>query len=581
MLVSNSMESQYIQGAKYLWLLPSVDEQLVFNLVNTYSLSFPIAQTLVARGLYEQEVVRSFLFPSHEEDVGDPLALKDAHKAVERICEAVRNKEKILIFGDYDVDGITSTSMMLACLLPLGAQVNFFLPHRVKDGYGLSVRVVERAVKAGYTLIITVDNGITAIDAVARGNELGIDTIITDHHRPHAEVPAAYAIVNPNQVDCTYPYKTLAGVGVTFKLLSLLYRYQGRTLPAKVYELLVLGTIADVVPLFQENRFWVRYGLQHINNHESLSIRTLKYNAKKGAGEPLNSSDVGFLIGPQVNALGRLEDPREGVAFFLSCDEREVAQIGQKLCELNQTRRQLEGEIVSMIKQQVESKQIDLEKDSVVIAAHDSWSPGVIGLVASRIVELYGRPTLLFHITNHGVAKGSCRSIPAFNIFNALQSCKDLLISFGGHSLAAGLSLKIEHLPLLKQQLNEAINAQLTEFDLQQKLSVDAIVKLSDVNKRMMADLSYMEPFGCDNSKPLFLMREVLLVDKPVLLKEHHVKCMIFSEGVIKPVIFFNRPELYDWLCQRREQSFSLVGKVTENSWRGNVSIELQGIDVA
>lgn len=269
-----------LRAEKYIWSLPETQQQHVAEVAARYMLSFPVAQSLLTRGFTTPEQIEQYLFTSYERDVAHASLMKDADKAVARIMQAIENKEKILVCGDYDVDGITSSSLMMMCLLPLGAQVNFFLPHRVRDGYGLSTKMVDRAADNGYTLLITVDNGITAVDPVSRANERGIDVIITDHHRPHASVPDAYAIVNPNQKDCAYPFKYLAGVGVIFKVLSLLYEKIGKSLPAKVYELLLLGTVADVVTLSGENRYWVRHGLQHIASVESFSLKVLKENGK-------------------------------------------------------------------------------------------------------------------------------------------------------------------------------------------------------------------------------------------------------------------------------------------------------------
>src|SRR6266478_4368829 len=270
------MNNQIISGQKYIWKIPTVDQQQVAAIAARYTLSFAVAQVLYARGFTDADSIEKFLFSRFEDSVADTRLMKDAEKAVDRILTAMEKQEQILVFGDYDVDGITSSSMMMICLLPLGAKINYFLPNRVKDGYGLSTKIVERAAQNKYAVILTVDNGITAIEQAQRAKELGIDLIITDHHRPHSKVPDAFAIVNPNQKDCMYPHKTLAGVGVTFKLLSLLYEKKGLQMPQKVYELLLLGTVADVVPLMGENRFWVRHGLNYINNVESISFKLLK-----------------------------------------------------------------------------------------------------------------------------------------------------------------------------------------------------------------------------------------------------------------------------------------------------------------
>ncbi|MDR3646096.1 MAG: single-stranded-DNA-specific exonuclease RecJ [Candidatus Babeliales bacterium] len=568
------------QGQKYLWLLPEENNRAVLEFAKTFSLSPAICQTLVSRGLDTKELIDAFLFTNYETNVAHTSLMKDADKAIDRILEAIERKEKILIFGDYDVDGITSSAMMMLCLPPLGALVNFFLPNRVKDGYGLSVKAVQRAAQNGYKVIITVDNGITAFEPALEAKKLGIDLIITDHHRPHDHLPEAFAVIDPNQLDCAYPFKYLAGVGVTFKLLSLLYEKKGMQLPVKVYELLLLGTVADVVPLQGENRYWVRYGLNSVNKYESLSLRTLKTNGKFEKPK-LTSTDIGFFIAPQINALGRLEDARQGVQFLIDSNEKEVSQIGTILLELNQARKGIEKSIFADIDRQIQSGAIDVSKENIILAASNNWPAGVIGLVASRFVGQYGKPTILFHLTKDGYAKGSCRSIPEFNMFDALAANVHLLEKFGGHSQAAGLSLKVENLAELKANLEHLIATTLTELDLKQKIRLDAKISLEDLNKKFLTDLEYLEPFGHQNHKPYFYIENVTLVQKPQLLKEAHVKCQIFADGVIKPVMFFNRPDLFEKFTNQNDEPFALVAQVVENHWNGRVNVELQGLDIA
>jgi single-stranded-DNA-specific exonuclease len=569
-----------IRGAKYLWKMPHGDPHAIWSIAASYNISYPIAQLLFSRGYTTKEQIDSFLFSSFEKDVAHPAQMKDAQKAVDRILKAIADKEKILIFGDYDVDGITSSALMMICLLPLGADVNFFLPHRLRDGYGISTKVVERAAQNKYTLIVTVDNGITAFEPALKAKELGIDLVITDHHKPHDHVPDAYAIVNPNQDDCAYPFKSLAGVGVGFKLLSLLYEQKGLQLPAKAYELLLLGTIADVVPLLGENRFWVRHGLNYINKIESLSLKALKQNGKV-AKPIISATDIGFSIAPQINALGRLEDPRQGVKFLIGADEAIVKEVGAVLFELNQARKDIERTIVASIETEIATKKINLDEDQIIIAASADWTPGVIGLVASRFVGGYGKPTLLFHLTKDGKAKGSCRSIPEFNMFQALTACADLIDQFGGHPMAAGLSLPAKNLPILKARLQELLLQQVSREELRPKITLDAEVTMPDLTKKFIDDLAHIEPFGNQNSHPSFYVKDAVIVQKPMMLKDAHVKCSVFADGVIKPVIFFNRPELFQTLNDLGQDSFDLAVQVNENHWNGRVSIELQGIDIA
>lgn len=571
---------QTVSGIKYLWQLPETDTQQVLDIASEFSLSVPLSQILISRGYTSKDAIEDYLFSSEIKDVSSAVLMKDAEKAVERILTAIKNKEKILIFGDYDVDGITSSSLMMSALQPLGADVNFYLPHRVKEGYGISSKVINRAADNNYKVIITVDNGTTAFEQAKVAKERGVDLIITDHHQPHGDLPDAYAIVNPHQKGCDYPFKEFAGVGVTFKILTLLYEKVGKQLPEKAYELLLLGTVADVVPLLGENRFWVRYGLQWANTKESLSLRVLKENGKCTRPK-LSSLDVGFRIAPQINALGRLEDPRQGVAFLLGADEKEARHIGSVLYQLNEARKQIERTIFEDVETLIENGTIDLTKEKIILAGGKKWPPGVIGLVASRLVGKYGRPVLLFHLTDKGKAKGSCRTIEPFNIFEALTESSELLDQFGGHAMAAGLALDQDKLPALKQALEDRADRMLTPEDLQQKLVCDAAITLPDVGAKLVRDMEYLEPFGAQNSQPVFYLQGVSLVQKPQLLKLLHVKCMVFAEGIIKPVIFFNRPELFDILNAQNEEPFDLAVQVTENHWQGRSQVELMGVDVA
>ncbi len=572
--------SQVIRGTKYAWQLPAVDMDLVLSIAVKYSLAIPLAKALVARGYTEFDKIDAYLFSTYENNVLSASSMKDAQKAVDRIRLAIENKEKILVFGDYDVDGITSSALMMICLQPLGALVNFYLPNRVKDGYGLSTKIVKRAAENGYKVIITVDNGTTAFQPALLAKELGIDLIITDHHKPHGTVPDAFALVNPHQKECKYPFKEFAGVGVTFKVLSLLYEILQKPMPDKAYELLLLGTVADVVPLQGENRYWVRYGLQWINNASSMSLDVLKSNGKVTA-PVIKSTDIGFKIAPQINALGRLEDPRQGVQFLLGSDQKETAFIGNILFQLNQARKEIERSIFEDVQRLVQNGTIDLSKENIIMAASNNWPAGVIGLVASRLVNEYTRPVLLFHLTKDGKAKGSCRSLRAFNMFEALQENAHLLDQFGGHAVAAGLALDVAKMPQLKEALEKLTREQLTLDDFVNTLVIDADISMTDVSKKLSQDMAYLEPFGAENSEPIFCINNVSLVQKPQLLKDLHVKCSIFADGVIKPLVFFNRPDLFDLLIAQGEEPFSVAVQITENHWQGRVSIELLGRDVA
>lgn len=569
-----------IHGQSYIWQLPDIEQSVLMDISSKYNISPSLMQVLFARGYTNNQEIDSFLFTSIEKDVGHPSLLKDCNKAIDRIIEAINKQEKILICGDYDVDGITSSALMMICLNQLGAKANFFLPNRIKDGYGLSKDTVKKAGQSGYKVMITVDNGITAIEPAKLAKDLGIDLIVTDHHKPHDILPDAYAVIDPHQDDCNYPFKTLAGVGVSFKVMSLLYEKFNKQLPTKVYELLLLGTIADVVPLTGENRYWVRHGLNLLNNNaNSLAVKILKKNSR--VEKPaLSSQDIGFFLTPQINALGRLDDPRDGVKFLLSHEEQTVEQIGTVLKTLNDARKAIEKTVIDSVLEQIESGQIDLTKDRIIVAHSSDWPPGVIGLVAGRLVGMFNRPAILLH-TKSGLAKGSCRSTPDFNIFDALEANKDILVSFGGHAMAAGLAVDLDNLSLLKSRMQELIIQQIPEFEPKRTILLEGSLSLPDLTKKFMTDMLLLEPFGQENSTPVFYLQDVSLLGEPTLLKEVHVKCKVFSEGVIKPVIFFNQPEVYNLLNNNKDKLFSLAVQATENHWDGKVSIELQGIDIA
>lgn len=567
-----------ISGQKYLWEMRSVDTRLSADMAIRYNIGIPVATILIARGYETPEKVENFLFLHKQENVFHPSLLADSLKAVYRIQQAIANKEKILISGDYDVDGITASSLMMACLIPLGANVNFFLPNRAIHGYGLSPSTIKKAAENGYSVIITVDNGITAYDAAAEAQKCGIDLIITDHHKPHSTLPQAYAIVNPQRSDCPYPFKHLAGVGVSFKIMSLLYEQEKKEMPKKTYELLLLGTIADVVPLIGENRYNVRHGLNYVNQEPSESLTVLKINGNVRP-KKISSTDIGFSIVPQINALGRLDDPREAVRFLIGTDKDHIDRVGKILLELNEARKQLEKGFVQEIEQKIAKKIINIEEDMVIVDANKLFPIGVIGLIAGRLTSTYGRPAIIFSISENGIAKGSCRSTPQVNVFHMLESVSDLLIKFGGHAQAAGLSLEASNISLFKKRLKEYLIKQNIPYQAKTTITVDAPLSLVDLNHKLISDLHYLEPFGHHNDAPVFFIDSLSLLYPPKLLKEAHTKIQVFTDGVIRDVIFFNRPDLFSFFTHLDGQEFAIIGKTSVNEWNGKTSVELLGID--
>jgi single-stranded-DNA-specific exonuclease len=567
-------------GKKFLWEIKTAPEERVAQLAARFSLTQSVAHALYARGWHDENEINLLLNGTADQVVAPARLLHSADKALDRILLAIENGEKILIFGDYDVDGATSTAILLLALLPLKAKVNFFLPIRAQHGYGLSIYAVEQAAKNGYSLIITVDNGISAFEPAKRAKELGIDLIITDHHKPHETVPVAFCIVNPQQKECQFPHKSLAGVGVAFKLMSLLYERLGKQLPEKTYELLMLGTVADVVPLRGENRYWVQKGLALINQNKSLAISQLLANAQLDK-ERISSRDVGFMLTPQINALGRLDDPRDAVKFLISANQEAVSSIGAHLKSINEERKRIERTITMELEDSIHKKEISLETEYALIAGSNSWPAGVIGLVAGKLTHNYGRPTFLFHLTSQGLAKGSCRSPEGIDLFKLLEGAKEMLTSFGGHQAAAGLALPAKRLPEFKTYINKAISELVTLEELRPRIKVDAPLDLSDVTHQLTHDLDRLEPFGAGNEEPVFSIPNLSLVRAPRLMKDKHVKVMAFSNGMLKPIIFFNRPELYDYFLNLGDNEFEVAATISRNEWNGKVSTELLGLDVA
>lgn len=564
--------------SRYFWKFTHIDPQVAHKLSLECNIPLPLASILVGRGMLSKSDLLKFLVGVT--DSQDPTLLKDAIKAVERIERAIVDQEPILIFGDYDVDGMTSSAIGMLVLQQLGARVDYKLPHRVKDGYGLSAKAINHAHALGFKVVITVDNGTTAHEAALRAQELGIDLIITDHHQPKEQLPEVYALVNPHQSDCQYPYKYFCGAGVIFKLMQLLAQRAGLVLPEKVYELLALGTIADVVPLSGENRFWVKKGLAVINQQPSMAFTQLATNSKKNL-EVWGSQDIGFGITPQLNALGRLDDPREAVNFLIGQDTEHISNIGQLLLELNEKRKLVEKGILQEIQAKIASKEIDLQTKHVIVAASANWPAGVIGLVAGKLMQQYGRPVLLFHLDEAaGLAKGSARSISGFDLFKALTLCEGLLKTFGGHPVAAGLSLDIDKLDILQDTLCHLVAEQFSIQELRPSLKIDLRIAMDEMDWPLFRQLQKLEPFGHHNPVPIFCFPKVILLGPPRVFQGQHLSCQVFFNGVTKKVMFFYSPELLQQFQANQGKPFDLVAQLSVNFWQGQQSLELLGLDV-
>jgi single-stranded-DNA-specific exonuclease len=534
---------------------------------------FPLtARILLNRGITDAQQARDFLWAALT-NIHDPFLLKDMAIAVERIRQAIHKEEQILIFGDYDVDGISATTLLLLALRQLGGKVDYYLPDRLQEGYGLNIAAVEEAAATGYSLIITVDCGISALEEITAGNELGLEFIVTDHHQPPAHIPPALAIINPKQTDCTYPYQELAGVGVAFKLVQALGSVYGRGQDwwQQYFDLVALGTVADVVPLLDENRVFVKYGLKLMQAGNRTGIKALL--AITGlAGKELSPGHIGFMLGPRLNAAGRLGKANRGVQLLLAIGEEEAREVAEELDRENRERQALETAIFQEAKERI-AGEIDLAKERVIVLGSAGWHPGVIGIVASRLVDTYYRPTILVSFQD-GEGKGSARSIAGFHIFKALRQCEDLLVQFGGHEQAAGLSVTEANVPLLRERLNHLAWEWLQDEDFCPVQKIDAEIKLDQLNLTVLEELEKLAPFGVGNPEPVLMCCGSQLTEcRWVGEKKNHLKVKAWQAGCELDGIGYRMGEL-----AREIQNYNCVDlafTLQRNQWQGKTTLQM------
>lgn len=542
---------------------------------------YPIAEILYARGFKSKEIALQFLFPDKDLSFYDSSSMKNINVASSRIKQAIDNNEKILICGDYDVDGITGTSLLLIGLRQIGASVNFFLPHRIHDGYGLRANTVDKAKLHGYSLIITVDNGTCAFEALKRAKEIGLDIIVTDHHQPQNVDFDGLYLINPHQKDCFYPCKYLSGVGVVFKLIYYLYQIYKMPLSSIMYELFMIGTIADLVPLLDENRYLVKNAIHKVDTiGASVALEILKENALFKHDHKLTSSDIGFMIAPQINALGRLDNPRNGVLFFSSNNISIKKEIGNQFKKLNEIRKSREKDATSKLMNQIELSNIDPKKEHCIIKADRNFHPGIIGLIAAKLNQHYNVPTCIFaENSESGLLKGSCRTVPACDIFNILSHIDSkIILNFGGHKAAAGVAIEKKNFIEFKKQFSQLIRTTCDISNFDQEIGVDVVIELSDLTLDFYNQLSLLEPFGMGNPSPVFCIADVSIKFMKVL-KEEHVKLVLENyHGLTVNIIFFNRPDIITKF--KKGDVVCCIGKMQKNIWQNQVSIEMLGVDI-
>ncbi|KYG31873.1 single-stranded-DNA-specific exonuclease RecJ [Alkalihalobacillus trypoxylicola] len=559
---------------KARWKVEEQPEELVQELQKSKNLSPLVAKLLINRGFTTAEQADQFL-NKQKMNYHDPYLLSGMSEAVSRIKQAIDSNERILIFGDYDADGVSSTAVMVYTFRMLGADFDYYIPNRFTEGYGPNEPALRKAKDEGFSLVVTVDTGIAAVHEADVAKELELDFIITDHHEAPPILPDAYAIINPKKPDCPYPFKGLAGVGVAFKVAHALL---GR-IPVECLDIAVLGTIADLVPLVDENRLLAMEGLQALQTSAKPGIQAIK--KKVGIGkDPIDSEHVGFAIGPRLNAAGRLDSADPAVRLLISDDMDEAEELAEQLDQYNKERQKVVSEITKEAVEMVETLYPPSE-NSVLIIAQEGWNPGVIGIVASRLVEKYYRPTIVLNIDREkGIAKGSARSIEGFDMFAHLSKSREILPHFGGHPMAAGLTMELEHVDELKRRLEEQAKETLKEEDFIPIKKVDLKTSVDEVSIDIIKQLAQLAPFGVGNPTPIIMLEQTKMTEiRKIGSDSNHLKIQ-FGQGQKKlDGIGFHLGYLYEQM--NVQDSISAVGKLSINEWNGHSKPQLLIQDLA
>lgn len=521
------------------WEVRPLDKERAAAFAQTYGVPFFLAMLMNIRGLDDAAHLREFL--GEGEPLSDPFLLKDMDKAAARITRAVDNMEKIAVYGDYDADGVTSTAMLYSYLETRGADVIFYIPQREGEGYGMNIGAVEYLKEQGVSLIVTVDNGISSVQEVARANELGIDVVVTDHHRPQEILPDAVAVVDAYRPDDTSPYKHFSGVGIAFKLLMALEDGAGdvEDLLEAYSDLAAIGTIGDIVPLTGENRTLIRAGLERLSQSDRPGVQALLENAGI-AGKALTSTNVAFTLVPRINATGRMGAPERAVRLLISGYEEEAKVLSEEICADNEERRRVEAEIAEAAFADIEAK--GYMKDRVVVVDGENWHHGVIGIVASRVTERCGKPCMIIS-RGETEAKGSGRSIEGFSLFEAICACGDLLIKFGGHPMAAGITLKPENIEAFRKRINQYAAEHFPQMPTQ-TVTLDCKLNPAALSVSMAQSLTQLEPFGNGNPQPVFGLFNMELSNVTPVGGGGHLRLTLEKNGAVITAMRFNtKPE--------------------------------------
>lgn len=560
---------------KKRWRINTANQEIAEALHRELKIHPVLCQILVQRGVDTYEKAKKFFRPQLT-DLHDPFLMKDMKKAVERIMEAIGNHEKILVFGDYDVDGTTSVACMFQFLKKHHPQTEFYIPHRYREGYGVSKAGIDFAHTNQYTLIISLDCGIKSVDLIRYAKELGIDFIVCDHHLPDETLPAAVAILNPKQRDCPYPYKELCGCGVGFKLITALCRQM--ELPDEVafeyLDLVATAIAADIVPINGENRILAYYGLKKANENPNFGIKALSFLSNHN--KELHINNLVFLIAPRVNAAGRMDDARKAVLMFVSETYEESLQWAEQLHADNTSRKEADMNITEEALALIEGDEILINRRSTVLF-QPHWHKGVVGIVASRLIDHYYRPTIILTQSGDYVA-GSARSVSGFNVYEAIHQCRELLLGYGGHFYAAGMTLETEKVEAFCQKFEEVVQASILPELLIPEIVIDAEIKIEDIRRPFYDILCQMEPFGPDNLRPTFVAKRVYETGWSKVVKEAHLRFVLQQGNAKITGIGFHMADKLPLL--QAGKPVDIVFKIDENEWNGEKSLQMKVMDL-
>ncbi len=541
-----------------------------------------LSRILVSRSFVDPDEARAYLYPTLN-NLHNPFLMKDMKKGVDRVLQSLHNGEHIVIYGDYDVDGITSIAILLKFLKQLRANVSFYIPDRILEGYGVNLKAVEKIRQDGAALLITVDCGISDHAAVSHAKSLGMDTVILDHHEVQETLPEAAAVINTNRTDCVFPFKQLAGVGIVFNFLIALrgklrdlgfWKDQPYPNLREYLDLVALGTIGDISPLIDENRIFARIGLDLINQGRRVGLQALR-DVCGSADHPVDSAVASFSLIPRINAAGRIASADDAVRLLMTEDRNEALEISRRLDSYNRNRQSIERNTLNEIMGEI-GKTLNVEDLGVIVLSSPDWHPGVIGIVASKLVDLYYRPAILISLKD-GIGKGSGRSIPEFNLYRGLTHCQSYLLAHGGHRYAAGVTIREENVDALRATLDKMIRTELPLSDLIPQIAVDSYCGLEDIDHDLLAQLDLLAPHGSMNPEPLLYTRSVSITS-PVIVGNNHLKMRVNSQTFSCGSIWFGKGQFLGVLA---DSKFDIVFTPQRNHWNGTTTIQLKVKDMA